>query len=372
MRKRHPIRRARLVILALAEPFDRAPKPRLLAISPVDFREVLRFDHGVGRGDCTKAGPGGNTGNATFAFPPHSAVDSRSLYVVLHLESGKPPIARPRLLRTGQTGGGRGARTGAEALGHHQAGLEREPPRPLAEGARGHARGAGARPFLSGRRRVLPARGHRANSSACDSENVILGNGSNEIIEFIGHAFLRPGDEVITARHAFAVYPSWPGFSARKSSRCRTPAFGTTWKRWPRPSRRGPGRSSSRIRTTPPGPWSPRTRSTVSWTRVPDHVAVVFDEAYYEFLDDAPDTLKYVREGRENVVVLRTFSKIQGLAGLRIGYGLGAEGIDRRAPENAPAFQRQRHRPDRARWRACWTWSTSARRANDRRRPRLL
>ncbi|MEI9893746.1 MAG: histidinol-phosphate transaminase [Chthoniobacter sp.] len=55
--------------------------------------------------------------------------------------------------------------------------------------------------------------------------------------------------------------------------------------------------------------------------KVPDHVIVVFDEAYHEFLENPPDTLKFVREGR-NVVVLRTFSKIQGLANLRIGYGL--------------------------------------------------
>ncbi len=55
--------------------------------------------------------------------------------------------------------------------------------------------------------------------------------------------------------------------------------------------------------------------------RVPDSVVTVFDEAYYEFLPDPPDVLRYVREGR-NVVVLRTFSKIQGLANLRIGYGL--------------------------------------------------
>lgn len=55
--------------------------------------------------------------------------------------------------------------------------------------------------------------------------------------------------------------------------------------------------------------------------KVPDHVMVIFDEAYYEFLKNAPDTMKYVREGR-NVVIMRTFSKIQGLAGLRIGYGL--------------------------------------------------
>ena len=55
--------------------------------------------------------------------------------------------------------------------------------------------------------------------------------------------------------------------------------------------------------------------------RVPENIVVVFDEAYFEFLDDPPDTLQYVREGR-NVVVLRTFSKIHGLAGLRIGYGV--------------------------------------------------
>jgi histidinol-phosphate aminotransferase len=50
-------------------------------------------------------------------------------------------------------------------------------------------------------------------------------------------------------------------------------------------------------------------------------VLVIFDEAYFEFLDNPPDVLRYVREDR-NVVVMRTFSKIQGLANLRIGYGL--------------------------------------------------
>ncbi len=48
---------------------------------------------------------------------------------------------------------------------------------------------------------------------------------------------------------------------------------------------------------------------------------VVFDEAYYEFVDRMPDTLRYVRDER-NVVALRTFSKIHGLASLRVGYGL--------------------------------------------------
>src|SRR5262249_37232753 len=56
-------------------------------------------------------------------------------------------------------------------------------------------------------------------------------------------------------------------------------------------------------------------------SRVPDSIPVIFDEAYFEFLDEPPDTLLFVREGRK-VVVLRTFSKIHGLAGLRLGYAI--------------------------------------------------
>ncbi len=56
-------------------------------------------------------------------------------------------------------------------------------------------------------------------------------------------------------------------------------------------------------------------------SRAPENVIVVFDEAYFEFLDNPPDTLQFVRDDR-NVVVLRTFSKIHGLAGLRVGYGI--------------------------------------------------
>jgi histidinol-phosphate aminotransferase len=60
--------------------------------------------------------------------------------------------------------------------------------------------------------------------------------------------------------------------------------------------------------------------------KVPDHVIVVFDEAYHEFLENPPDVIKYVKAGR-NVVVMRTFSKIQGLAALRIGYGVAPSAL---------------------------------------------
>jgi histidinol-phosphate aminotransferase len=55
---------------------------------------------------------------------------------------------------------------------------------------------------------------------------------------------------------------------------------------------------------------------------VPENVVIVLDEAYYEFLENPPNSLKYIQD-HKNVILLRTFSKCQGLAGLRVGYGLG-------------------------------------------------
>jgi histidinol-phosphate aminotransferase len=158
-------------------------------------------------------------------------------------------------------------------------------------------------------------------------ENVILGNGSNEIIEFIGHAFLRPGDEVITARHAFAVYALMAKLFDARVIEVPDPGFCHDLDAM---AAAITPRTREIFITNPNNP----TGTMVSQEEidrfmdiVPDHVVVVFDEAYYEFVDNPPDTLKYVRAGRENVVVLRTFSKIQGLAGLRIGYGLGSKNI---------------------------------------------
>jgi histidinol-phosphate aminotransferase len=59
--------------------------------------------------------------------------------------------------------------------------------------------------------------------------------------------------------------------------------------------------------------------------KVPDHVLVIFDEAYYEYVDsdEYPETMRYIHEGRKNVLIMRTYSKIYGLAGIRLGYGIG-------------------------------------------------
>jgi histidinol-phosphate aminotransferase len=152
-------------------------------------------------------------------------------------------------------------------------------------------------------------------------ENVILGNGSNEVIEFLGHAFLNPGDDVITCQYAFIVY------------KLLATAFNVRTIETPSPDYQQNLDAALEVITPKtrlifiPNPNNP-TGTLVSQSaidrfvsRVPGSIVVVFDEAYFEFLDDPPDTLQFVRDGR-NVVVLRTFSKIHGLAGLRIGYAL--------------------------------------------------
>lgn len=152
-------------------------------------------------------------------------------------------------------------------------------------------------------------------------EHLILGSGSNEIIEFFGHAFLARGDDVITSEHAFIAY------------KLVAAVFGARTIEVPSPDLRHDldgivDAITPKTRlifianpNNPTGTLAGQAEIDRFIERVPVNVVVVFDEAYFEYLDDPPDTLRFVRDGR-NVAVLRTFSKIQGLASLRIGYGI--------------------------------------------------
>jgi histidinol-phosphate aminotransferase len=153
--------------------------------------------------------------------------------------------------------------------------------------------------------------------------NVILGNGSNEIIEFLGHAYLQPGDEVVVARHSFAVYRLMAQLFGAKVVDVADPDFVADLDAMLAAITPKTKEVFIANPNNPTGTMVFQAEIDRFMERVPDHVVVVFDEAYYEFLDEAPDVIKYVKAGR-NVVVLRTFSKIQGLANLRIGYGLAA------------------------------------------------
>lgn len=149
---------------------------------------------------------------------------------------------------------------------------------------------------------------------------LVIGNGSNELLELLGHVFLRPGDEVVMGTPAFIVY------------KLVALLFGARPVEVPLVNHRH-DLSALAAAVTPrtklvfvPSPNNPTgTANTeaelVAFVRgLPGHVVFVFDEAYAEFLDKAPDLRPLIAEGRK-VICLRTFSKIYGLAALRVGYG---------------------------------------------------
>jgi histidinol-phosphate aminotransferase len=162
-----------------------------------------------------------------------------------------------------------------------------------------------------------------AKSFGLENSNVILGNGSNEIIELLCHTFLNPQTELIAAEHAFVVYKLMATLFGAKYVEVADPGFVHDLE----------GMAAAITDQTrlvfianpnnPTGTMVDQAAIDRFMAKVPEHVIVVFDEAYIEFPENAPDTLRYVREGK-NVCVLRTFSKLHGLAGLRVGYGIAS------------------------------------------------
>jgi histidinol-phosphate aminotransferase len=158
-------------------------------------------------------------------------------------------------------------------------------------------------------------------------DNVVLGNGSNEIIELLFHTFTRPGiHEIITARHAFAVYTLMAQLFGVRAIVVDDVDFTPDL---PAMLRAVTPQTRLIFLASPNNPTGTRLTNEAldAFLRdLPPHVIAVLDEAYYEFLDDAPDTIGRMKDGAR-VVLMRTFSKIQGLAGLRIGYGLASAEI---------------------------------------------
>lgn len=157
-----------------------------------------------------------------------------------------------------------------------------------------------------------------------NAENIILGNGSNEIIEFAGHALLFPGSEVVVSQFCFAIYPIMArmfgaevvavpardhGHDLPAMLKAVTPATRLMFVANP---------------NNPTGTLASPEEVTTLVDNVPPEVLLVMDEAYLEFLDEPVDLLPRI-QGRThpNLLLMRTFSKIHGLAGLRLGYGIG-------------------------------------------------
>lgn len=155
------------------------------------------------------------------------------------------------------------------------------------------------------------------------TQNLILGNGSNEIIEFIGHAFLNSGDDVIASEFAFIAYKLVAQLFGARTIETPTINFRPDLEAILRAVTPGTRIIFIANPNNPTGCLLGSDEIDNFLSRVPAHIVTVLDEAYFEFLDSPPDSLRYVRKGR-NVVVLRTFSKIHGLANLRVGYGIAS------------------------------------------------
>ncbi|HXJ60681.1 MAG TPA: histidinol-phosphate transaminase [Verrucomicrobiae bacterium] len=163
-----------------------------------------------------------------------------------------------------------------------------------------------------------------AEKLALDPSQLILGNGSNEIIEFVGHALIAPETEVVVSEYCFAVYPIVTHLFGGKLVTMPAREFGHDLQGML-------GAVTPRTRVifvaNPNNPTGTLIRAEelrAFVSQVPSQVLLVVDEAYIEFLSEPCDLLPLIRRGQApNVLLMRTFSKIYGLAGLRLGYGIG-------------------------------------------------
>lgn len=167
-----------------------------------------------------------------------------------------------------------------------------------------------------------------ANKHSVTTEQITLGNGSNDILELLARAFVTPEHNVIFSQHAFAVYPIVTQAVGAK-------AVITEARDWGYDLDAILAAIDDKTRlifianpNNPTGTWLTRRQLEAFLSQVPSEVLVVLDEAYYEYASDPamgagdyPNGMQWLND-YSNLVVTRTFSKAYGLAGLRVGYSV--------------------------------------------------
>jgi histidinol-phosphate aminotransferase len=153
------------------------------------------------------------------------------------------------------------------------------------------------------------------------SDCIVLGNGSNDVLDLAARAFLTPQDEAVYSQHAFAVYPLAVQAIGARGVEVPARNYGHDLDAMARAVT-----PQTRIvfianPNNPTGTFVTADKLEAFIAALPSHVLVVLDEAYNEYLPDEvrADTLPWIRR-YSNLVITRTFSKVYGLAGLRVGY----------------------------------------------------
>jgi histidinol-phosphate aminotransferase len=153
--------------------------------------------------------------------------------------------------------------------------------------------------------------------------NLVLGNGSNDIIEFLGHALMGPGAEVVVSEYCFAIYPIVARLLGSRLVTVPAKNYGHDIAAMQKAISVNTAIMFVANPNNPTGTLAKPADLRRLVEEVPPNVVLVLDEAYFEFLDEPVDFLPLIRsEQKPNIILLRTFSKIYGLAGLRLGYGI--------------------------------------------------
>jgi histidinol-phosphate aminotransferase len=161
-----------------------------------------------------------------------------------------------------------------------------------------------------------------------EQERIVLGNGSNDVLELAARAFLTPDSSAIYSRHAFAVYPLAVQAMGAAGIEVAAKDFGHDLD-----AMLGAVRPNTRLvfianPNNPTGTFVEGAELEAFLAALPSGVLVVLDEAYNEYLPPELriDSIRWL-EKYNNLLITRTFSKVYGLAGLRVGYALGAPGV---------------------------------------------
>lgn len=154
-------------------------------------------------------------------------------------------------------------------------------------------------------------------------ENIMFGNGSNEILEIVGRTFYERGDEIIFSQYAFIVYKLVAQALGAKYYEVPAKGLAHNLDKMVEHITKKTKIIYLANPNNPTGTMFGKKEFENFMKKVPDNIIVVLDEAYREYVEDKdyPDGLKYLKKYK-NLVVVRTFSKIYGLAGLRVGYAV--------------------------------------------------
>jgi histidinol-phosphate aminotransferase len=157
-----------------------------------------------------------------------------------------------------------------------------------------------------------------------DPAQILPANGSSEVLQLLGEVFLRPGDEAVLGRYAFILFRLVAQFHGARLVEVDMPGFAHDLD-----ALRAAVTPKTKLvylanPNNPTGPHNAAAEVVAFARSLPDHVVLCYDEAYADFLEPgaAADLRPLIAEGRK-ILCCRTFSKIYGLAGLRVGYGYG-------------------------------------------------